>query len=212
MLEKIHGDKVNAQKSIIIQSKRLAAVTLAAGLVLWASDDAGAQIRAGGGFLKLIPGARQQGIHSSLTGNLDNMYAVYANPGATGLLREWQWSLSYTRWIPDMFVSSVFWGSRIRTPWSAHTRLSLSGTYLGIPDFDSSNGRTAAASGGDLLISASLGQSLTGINRRLSLGVSAKFLRSNLNSVNDHTFVFDAGLLFRTQRMRFFERTGRFSG
>src|SRR5262245_17642497 len=58
-----------------------------------------AQIRTGASFLRMMPGARQQGIAASTTGVIDEFYTIYANPGATGLLREWQWSASYSKWI-----------------------------------------------------------------------------------------------------------------
>jgi hypothetical protein len=160
------------------------------------------QIRAGASYLKLMPGPRSQGIAESLTGAIDNMYAIYANPGATGLLREWQWSVAYTNWVPDIYNASFLFGKQLRLPWSRHSRIALGISYLGIKDFDSSKGRAAVASGGDLLIAASYGQPLSSISTNLSLGGNIKFLRSRLDNFDANGFIFDVGLLYRTPRFR----------
>ena len=165
------------------------------------------QIRSGASFLMIMPGARAEGLAGSLTGTIDNMYAVYANPGATGLLREWQWSLSYTNWIPGTYYASAFYGRGVRLPWNRHSRFALGVSYLGIKDFDSSKGRAPLASGGDVLLSASLGQPLTAISRGLSVGADVKYLRSRLDNFDADGFIFDVGLLYRTPRFRFL-RTG----
>jgi len=174
-------------------------------ICLWllSLDQAQGQLRSGGSYLKLMPGARSQGIAETLTGTIDNMYAIYANPGATGLLREWQWSVSYTNWIPDVYNASLFLSKGFRFPWSRHSRLALGISYLGIKDFDSSKGRGAPlASGGDLLVAASYGQPISSISANLSLGGNIKFLRSRLDNFDANAFVFDVGLLYRTPRFR----------
>ena len=43
------------------------------------------QIRAGVGYLKMLHGAREVGVHGSLTGALDYTYSFYANPGVRRL-------------------------------------------------------------------------------------------------------------------------------
>jgi uncharacterized repeat protein (TIGR01451 family) len=179
-----------------------APIPLVCALLLTASQSLG-QIRAGASYLKVLPDARSQGIAGSLTGAIDNMYAIYANPGATGLLREWQWSLSYTQWIPDIYNTSAFWGKRLRLPWSSHSRVVLGISYLGIKDFDSSKGRAPFASGGDLLVNASIGQPLGAITNGISLGGSVKYLRSRLDQFDANAFMFDLGLLYRTPQFRF---------
>ena len=95
------------------------------------NNPASGQIRAGASYLKIVPGTRQLGIAGSLTGTIDHISAFHANPAATGFLREWQWSASYTRWIPDVNDASFFYGRRVALPWSRHTRLGLGVSYLG---------------------------------------------------------------------------------
>lgn len=167
-----------------------------------------AQIRAGASYLKVIPGAEQQGIAGALSGTLDHSFAVYTNPGATGLLREWQLSASYTKWYSGLYHATLLYGMGIRLPWNQRSRFALGISYLGIKDFDSSNGRAPMASGGDLLVSASLGQPLRVISDNLSLGGSVKYLRSKLENFDAGTMVFDVGLLFRTDRFRFGKSDG----
>ena len=72
------------------------------------------QTRAGSAYLKIIPGARQQGLANSMTGALDEPYTFYVNPGATGLLREWQFSATYTKWIADIYNLSLLYGRKFQ--------------------------------------------------------------------------------------------------
>lgn len=169
-----------------------------------------AQLRAGGSYLEVIPGAEQQGIASTLAGTLDHFYAFYTNPGATGLMREWQLSASYTNWIPDIYQASLVYGRGLRLPWNKRTRFALALSYLGIKEFDSSNGRAPLVSGGDFLASASLGQPLRFISDYLSLGGSMKYYHSQLDNFNAHSTIFDIGLLFRTKRFRLQQPGGLF--
>lgn len=175
---------------------------LLAGLLL-VPLDAFSQIRSGSFFLKVVPGARQQGIAGSATGVLDDLWSVYANPGAAGQLREWQWSAMYTRWIADIYSASFFYGQRVRTPWSPHTRFGLGINYQGVPEFDSSQRATPEASASDLLVSLSAGQPFRWLGRQFSLGTNVKYLHSRLDQHSIDAWMFDAGLLYRTRRFNF---------
>ena len=73
-------------------SKVIATWLLSIALVWLTATPASGQVRSGGAFLKVLPGARHQGMAGSLTGVIDELNALYANPGATGFLRPWQWS------------------------------------------------------------------------------------------------------------------------
>jgi len=46
-----------------------------------------AQVRSGASFLKILPGARVQGMGGIYTGLNDDLNALLANPGATAYLR-----------------------------------------------------------------------------------------------------------------------------
>lgn len=202
MLEKIYGRAMNIRAFLSTRS-RIGICLLAMYFLLMPQTPAQAQLQAGAAYLKIIPGARQQGIYSSLTGAVDNMYAIYANPGATGLLREWQLSASRTEWIPEVHNTAFYYGTRLHTPWSRHSRVALTAAYLGVPDFDSTNDRAPQASGGDLLLTASFGQPIHALQRHLAFGGSIKYLRTDLNGARDNTLAFDAGVMARTPRFRF---------
>ncbi|MDZ7301631.1 MAG: PorV/PorQ family protein [candidate division KSB1 bacterium] len=158
------------------------------------------QIRSGAAFLQFTQGARGQGIASSLTGVIDNEQAVYANPAATGFLREWQWSATYAQWIAEVYSASVIYGQRIHTPWSHDTRVALGAAYLGMREFDSSDRAAAPESANDMLFFTSIGQRL---GQRFAVGANIKYLRSRLAEYDAASWIVDAGALYRTRRFRF---------
>ncbi len=161
------------------------------------------QTRSGLGYLKMLPGTRELGVAGTLTGALDYSYSFHANPGATGFLREWQWSASYTKWIADVYNASFLHGRRINTPWSRQTRLAIGINYLGIPEFDSSNKTAAPVSGNNLLVTTSFGQTLTFISPDISIGANIKYFNSRLAQFEARSLIFDYGILFRTERFGF---------
>jgi outer membrane protein OmpA-like peptidoglycan-associated protein len=162
------------------------------------------QTLSGAAFLKILPGARQQAMAGSLTGGLDETLAIFANPGATGFLREWQWSANYTEWIADIYNVSLVYGRqiRLRTPWSDRINFALAVNYQGVREFDSSRGAAPSASARDLLISASIGSPVSALSRNISLGANIKFLRSQLAQFDANALVYDVGILYRTPRFR----------
>jgi len=166
------------------------------------SEPAEAQIRSGAAFLKILPGTRQQGLATSLTGSIDEMYALYANPAATGFLREWQWAFNYTEWFVDTYNLSVNYGRKWRSPWSRNTRVALGLYYQGVRDFESTDGAAPAASANDMLLTFSYGDPITFISRNLSVGGNIKYLRSKLADFTASSLIFDVGLLYRTDRYR----------
>ncbi len=161
------------------------------------------QIRAGLGYLKMLPGTRELGVAGTLTGALDYSYSFHANPAATGFLREWQWSASYTRWIADIYNASFLYGRRINTSWSRQTRLAVGISYLGIPEFDSSNETADPVSGNNLLVTTSFGQQLSFLSPDISIGANVKYFSSRLAQFEARSLILDYGLLFRTERFGF---------
>jgi len=156
-------------------------------------------IRAGAAYLKILPGTRQQNLAGSLTGSLDGTFSVYANPGATGFLRHWQFSASYTKWIANISHTSLFYGQQFRFPTPLTEKLYV-GVGLhrqGFEDFDASGGNSFV-NASDMLVSLSLGLPIKGISRNLSVGTNIKYFRSELAQYNASTMVFDAGIIFRT--------------
>ncbi len=180
-------------------------ITAAITLFAWQTfiaDSARAQIRSGSAFLKIPPGARFQGMGNSLTGAIDEVYALYANPAATGFFREWQWSATYTEWFADIYSLSVNYGRQVRTPWSRSTRLAFGLHYQGVRDFESTAGAHPSTSANDLLLTASIGNPLSFISSNLSLGANVKYLRSHLDDFTASTVIFDSGLLYRSERFK----------
>jgi outer membrane protein OmpA-like peptidoglycan-associated protein len=158
------------------------------------------QIRQGAAFLQFTPGAREQGIAGSLSGVIDDVHAIYANPGAAGFMREWQWSATYSQWIAEVYSASLLYGKRIRTPWSGNSRFALGLAYQGVGDFNSTAQPGVSASANDLVAALSFGQPLS---RRLALGTNVKYLRSKLAQYDASSWMVDAGLLWRSARFRF---------
>lgn len=165
-------------------------------------------MRTGASFLRLMPGARQQGLAASTTGMLDELYTVYANPGAAGFLREWQWSASYSKWIADVYSASAFYGQRVRMPWSPDMRFGLGIAYQGMPEFDSSDRAAPQASASDVVFAASLGQPFTLWKQSFALGANVKYLISELAQYNAQAWMVDLGLLYRTPRFRLLKSGG----
>ncbi|MBD3290969.1 PorV/PorQ family protein [candidate division KSB1 bacterium] len=158
------------------------------------------QIRAGAAFLKMMPGARMQAMAGSYAGGLDETYALFANPGATGFLREWHWAVSYNKWIADIYNASLIYGQKIKTPWSRKTQLALGVIYYGVPEFNSADHNIPQASANDLLASLSIGQPISFLSERISLGANVKYYRSKLYTYEASTFILDAGFMARTPK------------
>ncbi|MBN1347873.1 hypothetical protein JXJ21_00540 [candidate division KSB1 bacterium] len=169
-----------------------------------------AQIRAGSGYLKMLHGAREVATYSTLTGALDHTHSFYANPGATGFLRQWQWSATYTNWISDIYDASLFYGGNIRMPWSRRTRFGLGVNYLGIPEFNNAEDQSLPVSGNNLLVAASVGQPLSFLTDYVSCGANVKYFNSQLAGYEANVMIFDAGILLRTPRLTFFRPANGF--
>jgi outer membrane protein OmpA-like peptidoglycan-associated protein len=172
-------------------------------LTLFKSMQVMGQIRAGMGYLKMLTGTRELGIAGTLTGALDYSYSFQANPGATGFLREWQWSATYTKWISDIYNASFLQGRRINSLWSRQTRFAMGINYLGIPEFDSSNETATPVSGNNLVVTTSLGQPISFLSPSISVGANIKYFYSKLAQFEANSLIFDYGILFRTERFAF---------
>ena len=143
-----------------------------------------------------------QGMAASLTGSIDEMYAIYANPGAVGFLREWQWSSTYTEWLADVYSLSSMYGRHLRTPWSSRTKIAIGIQYQGVREFNSTNRPNAFASANDFIVTASFGNPLTMLSKNLSLGTNVKYFRSALGNFTATSVLFDVGLLYRSTRFK----------
>ena len=189
-------DKLISLKSYLISMLILSAMLLS-------PQQIKGQVRAGAGYLKMLHGSREVGTAGTMTAALDHTYSFYANPAATGFLREWQWSATYTNWISDVYNASFLYGMKIAMPWSRLTRFSIGANYLGIPEFTNSSQAGTLVSGNNLLVTGSLGQPLSFLTSNLSLGANLKYFNSNLADFKADAFVFDLGMLYRTPRIGF---------
>jgi hypothetical protein len=169
-------------------------------LYLFTAGVAWGQVRSGAAFLKMLPGTRLQSMGGSYTAVLDEQHATFANPGAGGLLRQWYWSASYTKWFADIYNASFLYGHRVHTPWSHFTHLNLGIVYQGVPEFDSSERYLPAASAHDMLFAANIGQPITVITPHLSAGTTVKYYQSKLGTYDAHAWIYDLGILYRTPR------------
>lgn len=161
-----------------------------------------AQVQSGGSFLKTLPGARNHGMAVSLTGTIDELHSIYGNPAATGFLREWQWSTTYTEWFADTYQASLHYSRRLSLPWSRRAQVALGIQYQGIREFDSTGEGKPAASASDMLISASYGNALSFISPQIAFGVNLKYFRSVLANFSASSWIYDFGLLYKSDRFK----------
>ncbi|MBN1996753.1 PorV/PorQ family protein [candidate division KSB1 bacterium] len=161
------------------------------------------QVRSGAAFLSNLPGARVQAQAGNVTAGLDDIHVIYANPGALGFARDWQWAASYSKWIADIYIASLLYGTRVLTPWSRRTRFSFGVHYQGMPEFDSSDGLVPRVMADDVLFTAGIGQPLTFITPWLSTGANVKYLRSRLDFYDASSWSADFGVLARTPKFKF---------
>ena len=169
-------------------------------MVLTAS--AQAQVRAGAAFLKVLPGARVQSMGGVGSALLDDPHALFANAGATGFLREWQWAAGYTKWVADISQASFIYGRRLPTPISRNTRLAFGIWYQCVGEFDNSGGSLPPVSASDAVFSLSLGQPFMLNKTVLSLGAGVKYLNSSLAHYSANTLMYDAGLTVKSPQFQ----------
>ena len=169
-----------------------------------------AQNNSGAAFLNVLPGSRQQGMGNATTAMIDDMHAIYANPAATAYLREWQWSASYTKWIADVYNASFLYGQHLSLPGLPSMRMMLGAAYQGIPLFDSTDREAAAASANDIIFSVGLGHPFRLFHQRFAFGTNIKYYQNSLAQYQAQAFMFDAGLLYRTEKFDLLSPVGSY--
>ena len=159
------------------------------------------QVRSGGAFLKLLPGARQHGLGAAYTGAIDEAYALFANPAASGWLREWQWAAAYNRWIADTYNLSWIYARQVRTPLHRKVRLAAGLHYQGVGAFNSTgDAQLSTVSASDLLFTLNMSTPLRLKVGQLALGGSVKYLRSALAGFDADAWMVDFGSVYRSPR------------
>jgi len=160
------------------------------------------QIRAGGAFLKILPGARQQGFAYNTTAFIDEPLSYFSNPAALGFSREWYWSLGYTKWFAGIYNVSFNTAKKVSTIWSKRNYFALGINYLGVPEFNNTSNESASASAGDLLVNVGIGSPMSFLSENLSIGVNFKYLQSKLFTYTANSSMLDIGLLLKSPRIR----------
>jgi outer membrane protein OmpA-like peptidoglycan-associated protein len=170
--------------------------------ILIISSEGDGQIRSGAGFLKIQPGARESAGPSINAAGLNYINGFFANPAVTGFSREWQWSASYSSWIADLYTTSLLGSHRIPFPGTNLLRGAIGIHYLGIPDFNSTDGAASSVNGGDTRLTCGLSYPISIGTHSVALGINATYFHSQLAEFNAHTSAVDLGVLFRTRRMQ----------
>src|SRR4030042_5027489 len=111
-------------------------------------------------FLKIGVGARQAGFGDVFTGIGDDVHALYYNPGGLGMIRRWQWAVSYRRWFSDVDFASVAFVQQFRIWGSRKTSLGFWATHFGIPSWDATGGLEQPVAVSHWVAGASIGQRL----------------------------------------------------
>ncbi len=187
---------------------------LAALLLGFGANSAFTQMRAGAAYLKLLPGTRQQNLAGSVTAGLDQPYSLYANPAAAGILRHWQFSTSYNRWIAGLSNASLLTGFQFR-PWQTrasdriNVAAAVSRQWLG--QFDATGGSSAFIDASDWWASGTVGLPFYLSGHQVSLGATARYFQSNLASYQASALTFDFGFLYRSPRF-WLKRSSDFRG
>jgi len=158
-----------------------------------------AQVRSGSAFLKLLPGARAQSMAGSYAAIIDDPHALFANPGSVGFMRQWQWSMSYSKWIADIYNASFLFGRTLQLPRSNGLRWGVGFVYQGVPEFNNDPPALPAASANDFTASLSLGHPFPLFSHRLAVGASAKYFKSTLAQFTASQFIYDIGVIAKSR-------------
>lgn len=147
-------------------------------------------------FLKIGMGARQSALGEASIALVRDVNAVFWNPANISGIESTEVSFSYVRWLADMNYVAGALGYRLGT-------FGILAGYVGSLDYgdipealaasgsgsnDTRTGNTF--SGGDLVAGLTFSRAFTD---RLSVGLSAKFLRETLWDFDASTFAFDVG-------------------
>jgi len=106
-------------------------------LIVGATDRAAAQGESAVPFLLIAPDSRSSGVGESGTGSVDNVSAIFWNPGALAFLDGHEISLTHANWLPqfqlpDLFYDHLNYRQRID---AIGGTVSASVTYLSLGEF-----------------------------------------------------------------------------
>ena len=131
---------------------------------------------------------------------IDEIHGLYANPAAMAFTREWTWAASYSKWMPEVYNTSFVLGYKSRSKLFGTNNIGLSMSYLGVPEFDSSEGAAAGVSASDMLLGATIAHPFRFKFGQIAFGTNFKYYRSSLAGFQATTLIYDAGVLWRSKR------------
>jgi len=154
-------------------------------------------------FLKIGVGARPAALGEACVANLNDVNAVFWNPGAITCIQSFEAGFTYTKWFGDLNITSGAVGFRLgQLGVIALNYISLDyGNLQEAPVTSSSGGagldtRTGNTfGGGDLALGLTFARKYTD---KLSIGVNVKYLREELYTFTSSLLAFDVGSYYLT--------------
>lgn len=160
------------------------------------SDDFNKGARSSLQFLKIGLGARQAALGEASIAMVRDVNAVYWNPANISGVESFEVGFNYVRWLADLNYVAGTVGYRLGT-------LGILSAHVAALDYGNIEEALVTSTGGgndtrtgdtfsgsDLMAGVTLAREFTD---RLSIGVTAKFIREELFTFSSSTFAFDAG-------------------
>jgi len=152
-------------------------------------------------FVKIGVGAQQTALGEACIANPNDVTSLFWNPAGLTKIENIQTSFHYTKWIADLNIMSAAAGVRLGNIGV----LALSYSFMNYGDIDEA--LVTSASGGvdtrtgntftgkDISFGISFARSFTD---KLSIGVTAKYLREDLYKYTSSLWAFDIGSYYET--------------
>jgi hypothetical protein len=154
------------------------------------SGDAGTS---GAAFLKIGPGARPAGMGEAFTGVADDIHTLYYNPAGLSRLEHPELTAMHMQWFQNIDYEYAAFAY----PTKSHGTWAFSISNLHTDDIQRRTEDTDAAIDefGSSDSAYTLGYAYP-LNKRLSLGGSAKFIRQTLDSASANAYAMDGGVTY----------------
>ncbi len=153
----------------------------------------------GAQFLKLGSGARAGGMADAFTGIADDVHAVYYNPAGLAQLSGSELGGAHTSLFQGISYDALDFAYPVtRADGFSRQTLALGLYHLGVGDIERRVGDTTDAVG--TFGAASDAYTLSyayGVDRRLSVGATGKYISETIDTFKSTAYAFDAGLLYR---------------
>lgn len=161
-------------------------------------------------FLKLGVSPRAVAMGEAFTAVSDDVNALYYNPAGLGTLERQELTLMYNRFVNDVTQQ---WGA-YALPTKRFGTLALGFNMLRVEPFQAFTNNDVAigtVDASDIAAVVGYGKEVGNL-KRVSLGMSAKYISSKLASYRTSAVAFDAGALARYGRQGVYETQWRLGG